>query len=159
MADENGYDRRGALKTITWLIGGLISAIYAIPGIAYLIGPALQRVAQQSWIPIGATSKVELGVPTLFKATIERQTGWITDQEELSVYVKTDNGRDYLALSNICTHLGCRVRWIDDEDIFFCPCHNGVFGPDGEVLAGPPPAPLDHYETRVEGGQIYILGG
>lgn len=157
--DDNQVDRRGALKTLTWLIGGLISAIYAIPGVAYLIGPALERAAEGTWIPIGSTSKVELGTPTLFKATIERETGWITDQEEISVYVSTENGRDYLAMSNICTHLGCRVRWIEDDEIFFCPCHNGVFGPQGEVLDGPPPAALDRYEVRVEDGQILILGG
>lgn len=159
MADTRRFQRRDAMKALTWAIGGIIGAIYAIPGIAYLIGPALRRIAEESWIPLGSTSKVELGTPTLFKATIERQTGWITDQEELSVYVQTENGRDFIAMSNICTHLGCRVRWVGDEQIFFCPCHNGVFGPDGEVLDGPPPAPLDRYEVRVEEGQIYILRG
>lgn len=159
MADTRRFQRRDAMKALTWAIGGIIGAIYAIPGIAYLIGPALRRIAEASWIPLGSTSKIELGTPTLFKATIERQTGWITDQEELSVYVQTENGRDFIAMSNICTHLGCRVRWIGDERIFFCPCHNGVFGPDGEVLDGPPPAPLDRYEVRVEEEQIYILRG
>ena len=142
-----------------WAIGGFISAGMAIPAIAYLIGPALQSTQEQQWIRLGSTSKVELGTPTLFKVTVEQQTGWITNEQELSVYVLTDNGRDYVAMSNICTHLGCRVRWITDRNLFFCPCHNGQFDKEGRVIAGPPPRPLDRYEVRVEGDQLFIKAG
>jgi menaquinol-cytochrome c reductase iron-sulfur subunit len=151
--------RRGFLGLATWLIGGMIGAGMAIPAVAYLVGPALQTAKAQEWIRLGASAKVEPGLPSLFKARIERKTGWITNEEELSVFVRTDNGRDFVAMSNICTHLGCRVRWIADQQQFFCPCHNGVFDKDGVVLAGPPPRPLDRYEVKVEDGQILILGG
>ena len=151
--------RRDFLSIATWAIGGLISAGMTIPAIAYIIGPALKRSENQEWVQLGATSKVELGTPTLFKANIERQTGWIIDKRELSFYVLTENGRDYTAMSNICSHLGCRVRWIADNNQFFCPCHNGVFDKDGNVIDGPPPRPLDRYELKVEGDQLYVLGG
>ncbi len=151
--------RRDFLSIATWAIGGLISAAMTVPAIAYIIGPALKRSEGQQWVRLGTLSKVELGTPTLFKASIERQTGWIVDQRELSIYVVTENGRDYVALSNICTHLGCRVRWIADQGQFFCPCHNAVFDKDGNVLDGPPPRPLDHYEIKVEDDQLYVLGG
>jgi Rieske Fe-S protein len=95
----------------------------------------------------------------LFKFTVERKTGWIVNEEEISVYVLTDNGRDFIAMSNICTHLGCRVRWISDQEEFFCPCHNGVFDKQGKVVSGPPPRPLDRYEVKVENDQILVLGG
>lgn len=151
--------RRDFMATVTMAIGGLISAGMGIPAIAYIIGPALQRRSEQNWILLGSAAKVELGTPTLFKVTIERQTGWILDQQELSIYVLTDNGRDYIAMSNICTHLGCRVRWIGDQEQFFCPCHNATFDKGGEVVDGPPPRPLDRYEVKVEEDQLYILGG
>jgi menaquinol-cytochrome c reductase iron-sulfur subunit len=151
--------RRTFLTAITVAIGALISAGLGIPAVAYIVGPALQRAQDQEWISIGSTSKVELGTPTLFKATVERQTGWITDQQELSVYLLTEDGRNYVAMSNICTHLGCRVRWIDAQGQFFCPCHNAIFGKDGSVIEGPPPRPLDRFDVKVEEGTIYILGG
>lgn len=151
--------RRDFMAVGTVAIGGLISLGMAIPAVAYIIGPALQRRGEQDWILLGSASKVEIGTPTLFKVTVERQTGWILDQQELSVYVLTDNGREYIAMSNICTHLGCRVRWISEQDQFFCPCHNAAFDKDGEVLNGPPPRPLDRYEVKVEEDQLYILGG
>lgn len=151
--------RRGFLGIAIFAAGGLIAAIYAIPGLAYLLGPALEKVQAQSWIPLGPVSKVEPGVPTLFRAGVKRQTGWIVNEEQLTVYVLTENGRDFIALSNICTHLGCRVRWVEGQQEFFCPCHNGVFDKSGQVVSGPPPRPLDQYPVKVEGGQLYIQGG
>ena len=159
MNDDQAVDRREFLGVVTWAIGALLGAGLGIPAVAYIVGPALQRQETQDWIPLGSSAKVELGTPTLFKATVERKTGWIVEQRELSVYVLTDNGRDFVAMSNICTHLGCRVRWISDQERFFCPCHNGVFAKDGTVLAGPPPRPLDRYEVKLEGGTVFILGG
>jgi len=147
------------MSVVTWAIGALISAGLGIPAIAYIVGPALQREEAQEWIRLGSTAKVELGTPTLFKTRIERKTGWIVNEEELSVYVLTDNGRDFIAMSNICTHLGCRIRWVADTEQFFCPCHNGVFDKNGEIVAGPVPRPLDRYEVKVEDEQLHILGG
>lgn len=143
----------------TGAIAAFISASMAIPAIAYVMGPALKRSKEEEWLRLGSTSKVEIGTPTLFKVQQERQTGWIVDTREISVYVLTEDGRNYVAMSNICTHLGCRVRWITDEQNFFCPCHNAVFGKDGEVVTGPPPRALDQFEVKVEDDQLYILGG
>jgi menaquinol-cytochrome c reductase iron-sulfur subunit len=159
MSEEDQISRRNFLAIATWAMGGFIGLAMSIPAIAYIIGPALKREETEDWIRLGSTSKIELGTPTLFKVKIQRQTGWILNEEEISVYVLTDNGRDFIALSNICTHLGCRVRWITEQGQFFCPCHNAVFDKDGEVVTGPPPRPLDQYEVMVEEDQLYVLGG
>ena len=156
--EKNKFSRRTFLSAAIWAIGGLISAALGIPAIAYIIGPALKRSTSQEWILLGSTVKVELGTPTLFKAKIERKTGWIVNEEEISAYALTDNGRDFVALSNICTHLGCRVRWVADQSKFFCPCHNGVYDKNGNVVSGPPPRPLDHYEVKIENNQLFIKG-
>jgi len=159
MEEEEQVSRRNFLSIATWTIGGLIGLGIAIPAIAYIIGPAAQKAETENWIRLGSISKVELEAPTLFKVKIQRQTGWILNEEELSVYVLTENGRDFVVMSNICTHLGCRVRWIDEQGQFFCPCHNAVFDKEGQVVSGPPPKPLDRYPAKVENGQLYILGG
>jgi Rieske Fe-S protein len=143
----------------TWAIGGVIGIAMGIPALAYIIGPALQQIETTSWIRVGSASKVELGTPTLFKATIERKTGWTVNQEEISAYFLTDDGREFIAMSNICTHLGCRVRWIADQEQFFCPCHNAAFDKSGNVVSGPPPRPLDRFEVKVEDDQLFLLGG
>jgi menaquinol-cytochrome c reductase iron-sulfur subunit len=151
-------DRRGFIGTLTWAIGTLIAAGFTIPALAYIVGPALQEEESEEWIRLGSISKVELGTPTLFKARVERKTGWIVNEEEISVYLLTDNGRDFIAMSNICTHLGCRVRWINEQDRFFCPCHNGIFDKQGQIVSGPIPRPLDQYEVMIEDGQLFMRG-
>ena len=150
--------RRDFMRAAIFGIGGLIGAANGLPAVAYIIGPALKQSASE-WIRLGAVSKVEFDTPTLFKATIETQTGWINTQEEVSAYVLTENGQDFTVISNICTHLGCRVRWIANDGQFHCPCHNGVFAKDGTVVSGPPPRPLDRFESKVEDGVLYIMRG
>jgi menaquinol-cytochrome c reductase iron-sulfur subunit len=159
MSEEKQMSRRDFLSSTIWAIGGLMTAGFGIPAIAYIIGPALQQGQTQNLIRLGATSKVELGIPTLFKVKLQRKTGWIVDEQDLSLYVRTDDGRNFIAMSNICTHLGCRVRWVADRNKFFCPCHAGVFDKDGNVVSGPPPRPLDRYEVKVEDGQLSIVAG
>lgn len=156
--NKKGMDRRGFLKLGIISIGGLIGAALSIPAIAFIIGPALQGSSNKDWIPLGSTSKIENGKPALFKATLTAQAGWITNQQELNVYVLTEDGRDYTAMSNVCTHLGCHIRWIEEKGEFFCPCHNGVFDKQGNVVSGPPPKPLDRYTVKVENEQIFIQG-
>lgn len=153
------FSRRDFMKITIVTIGGLIGLGYGIPAIAYVVKPALANNQVRKWIQLGAISKIELGKPTLFKAKIIRQTGWIVNEEELAFYVLTEDGRDFIAMSNICTHLGCRIRWIADQDQYVCPCHNGVFDKQGKVVSGPPPRSLDTFETKVENDQLFILGG
>jgi menaquinol-cytochrome c reductase iron-sulfur subunit len=159
MSLEKSMSKKDFLSTVTFTLGGLIGLGLGIPALIYIIGPALKVQQEQNWIRLGSASKVELGIPTLFKSTIERETGWIVNQEEISFYVLTENGREFIAMSNVCTHLGCRVRWIEDQAEFFCPCHNAVFAKDGTVVSGPPPAPLKRFEVKVEDDQLYVLGG
>ena len=156
MSESKEVQRRGFLGLVTRAVGVLIGAGIGIPAIAYIVGPALQDEDTQEWIPVGTTSKVELGTPTLFKANIERTTGWIVNQEEVSAYVLTEDGRNFIAMSNICSHLGCRVRWIAEQQSFFCPCHNGVFDKEGNVVSGPPPKPLDRFDVKVEDDQLFL---
>ena len=159
MEEQEKVPRRTFMGFMIWAIGGLISMGVGVPALIYVIAPSIQRRTTEEWIRVGSTSKVELGTPTLFKVKIKRQVGWNVNEEELSVYVITENGREFVALSNICTHLGCRVRWVSDQEKFFCPCHNAIFEKDGAVVSGPPPRPLDQFQVKVENDQLYILGG
>lgn len=60
------------------------------------------------------------------------------------------------AFSLICTHLGCIVEWQANQLEFYCPCHDGRFDQFGEVLAGPPPVPLEQFSTRVEADKVIV---
>ncbi|HHE55550.1 MAG TPA: ubiquinol-cytochrome c reductase iron-sulfur subunit [Caldithrix abyssi] len=62
----------------------------------------------------------------------------------------------YKVMSGICTHLGCIVKWEQDKDRFFCPCHKGEFDRMGNVIGGPPPRPLDEFKVVVENHKVYV---
>ncbi len=63
---------------------------------------------------------------------------------------------EFVALSAVCTHLGCIIKWIDDSQEFLCPCHAGRFAPSGQVLGGPPPQALDVYAVVLDGDDLLI---
>jgi cytochrome b6-f complex iron-sulfur subunit len=64
-----------------------------------------------------------------------------------------------LAMWHSCTHLGCTVPWRADEDRFNCPCHSGIYNKRGEVVAGPPPRPLDLFPVEIVDGEIIVDTG
>lgn len=82
MNEKKSINRRNFPGITTWTIGGLISAGMEIPAIAYIIGPAQRSTKTQSCIRLGSAAKVKIGTPTLFKAKIERKTGWGVGERE-----------------------------------------------------------------------------
>ena len=46
-----------------------------------------------------------------------------------------------VAVSPVCTHLGCQVNWNTAERSWDCPCHGSRFAPDGRGPPGPGRAP------------------
>jgi Rieske Fe-S protein len=49
-----------------------------------------------------------------------------------------------VAVSPVCTHLGCQVSWNTAEQSWDCPCHGSRFTPEGDVLQGPAVHRLEH---------------
>lgn len=74
-------------------------------------------------------------------------------------YLATING-EIVALSQKCTHLGCRVPYCDSSGQFECPCHGSVFNRAGEFRAGPAPRGMDRFPVEVGAdGLLYIDTG
>jgi len=56
---------------------------------------------------------------------------------------RRDDG-SLVAVSPVCTHLGCQVSWNSAERSWDCPCHGSRFAPEGDVLHGPAVHRLEH---------------
>ena len=63
---------------------------------------------------------------------------------------------EIMALSAICTHLGCTVSFNATANQFLCPCHGCKYDHEGNVVAGPPPEPLERLNIRVEDDKIIL---
>lgn len=69
----------------------------------------------------------------------------------------TDDG--LLAMWQTCTHLGCTVPWVEEEDEFHCPCHSSLFDKQGVVTGGPAPRPMDIFPIEIVDGQVVVDTG
>ncbi len=136
--------------------GGIMGIILGIPLVGYFLGPALKKERGEAWIPAGPVKKYPKDQPTLFSFTRTQQHGWEKTAESYGVYIIRKSDDKVEALSNICTHLGCRVRWHADVGEYICPCHNAHFTKDGKVISGPAPRPLDRFQTKIDKGMLYI---
>ena len=55
-----------------------------------------------------------------------------------------------------CTHMGCVVHWREQEQVYACPCHDGRYDENGNVIAGPPPFPLRAVPAVIRHGRVLV---
>jgi Rieske Fe-S protein len=156
MAGTGHISRRDFVKLTTVAVGTFIGAVVGLPAIAYLIEPALKPDNANAWIPLGKIDSFEIGEPSLATFTRSKVNGWEKTVNSYGVFVLRKSETEVVALSNKCTHLSCRVNWNTDKQQYVCPCHDAHFDINGGILSGPPPRPLDKYETKIEDGTLSI---
>jgi len=159
MAESHHLDRREFVKIVTIALGTIMGVIIGLPLIGYLISPATKVQKKEAWVPLGPLESYPVGIPTLFSFTRTTVNGWEKTVNSFGAYVVrySESEDDITVFSNWCTHLSCRVTWQEDEQEYVCPCHDGIFNMEGEVVAGPPPEPLWEYENKVEDGNLFIF--
>jgi cytochrome b6-f complex iron-sulfur subunit len=67
---------------------------------------------------------------------------------------KSEN--EVIALSAVCTHLGCIVKYSHSDSTLKCPCHGAKFDVNGKVLGGPAPTNLDQFSASIESGSVVV---
>ena len=137
------------------MAGGLVLGYGTFAGWAgrYLFPPS----GRKAWLFVSDTAGIAPGGAVDFtspggvKVTVARKAA-----SRLDLPPTAD---DFLALSSVCPHLGCRVHWEPHNNRFFCPCHNGVFDPTGKATEGPPAdagQSLAPYPLMVQNGLLFI---
>ena len=145
--------RRSFLTTASGLAmtGGLVAA-YGTFGI--MLGKFVYPAAEESrgWLFVCTVDRLAPGEALDFTSPAGTKI----------VVARQGNGtaaEDFLALSSVCPHLGCRVHWEAQGERFFCPCHNGAFDRGGSPISGPPKAArqsLVRFPLKVESGLLYL---
>ncbi len=163
--------RRAFILKALAAVGAYVAGVLAVVGGRNLVGPVLPQhyrwslwprsataptlVFKSAWTPVGVVADIPDAKTTLVTVKAPVEDAWASGDQPVAVYVKR-SGDQLMVFDIHCTHLGCAVRWTQGAGRFFCPCHGGVYGADGQVLAGPPPLPLYQYPIRVENGTLYI---
>lgn len=133
------------------MTGGLLAG-YGTFG--YMLGEFVYPATQQNrgWMFVCTVERLAPGealdftAPAGAKIVVARQGAGVAAE-------------DFLALSSVCPHLGCRVHWEAQGERFFCPCHNGAFDRSGGPISGPPKAAnqaLVRFPLKVESGLLYL---
>jgi menaquinol-cytochrome c reductase iron-sulfur subunit len=159
MTKKSDYmiSRRGFVGGVVALVGAVMSAVVGLPVIGYIISPALGKESGEDWITLGPVSNIVPGIPTSFTFSQTKEVGWRRARINQAVYAVSDDLQNIKVFSDACTHLSCKVHWEEERNAFICPCHDGVFDKDGNVVSGPPPKPLYDFEVKVENDQLMIL--
>ena len=134
-------ERRQLLKTSLAFLGttALISFVY--PTSKFLVRP-------KSSMPDAPL--------TINKDEIPTGTAKEFFFNETPLVVINRRGSGFIALSRVCTHMGCLVGYDKFNNKLVCPCHAGEFDLEGRVLSGPATKSLQRYSLKITADQITI---
>ncbi|ABQ26558.1 QcrA and Rieske domain-containing protein [Geotalea uraniireducens] len=129
-------------------LGVCLGALFAA-GAGAIAYPVFRYLAPRR--EIGNKGKVEIPESELTAGSAK----YFEYQGKAAVLIRKKSGA-LLALSAVCTHLGCVVQWQKENEQFLCPCHAGLFTADGTVISGPPPKPLEKISFVIANGIIIV---
>ncbi|MEQ8763558.1 MAG: Rieske 2Fe-2S domain-containing protein [Planctomycetota bacterium] len=152
--------RRRFLSRASGALLGLITVATGLPVFAYLLSPLRRRQDHSQWVSLGPIEMYPVGAdPGRADLEYESRLGYRVQTETDSAWVVRESESEATVLSKRCTHLACNVSWKSDQACFRCPCHGGKFDRAGVVIAGPPPEPLQAFESRIQDGELQIKIG
>ncbi|MDF0727654.1 ubiquinol-cytochrome c reductase iron-sulfur subunit [Cytobacillus sp. S13-E01] len=122
-----------------------------------------KNIDKSSMANLGPLSELEKGeFPKRVPYNVTIKDAWTEQKMDGFVYInKNKEDNSLLIMSPICTHLGCIAGDAEAEMKntgiqFYCPCHGGQYDEFGINVGGPPPRPLDTFESYVQEGNVYI---
>lgn len=140
-------NRRVFLKKIVKFLFLLLSVFLVVSGLI-IFKPSNPKRKEYKFYQISADKIPRDGVKKI-EITVENLN------KSLKVFlVKTENS--LIALSPMCTHLGCSVNYDRNSMEFLCPCHGGRYDINGNVIAGPPKESLHRLPVKIENKKVYV---
>ena len=134
-------ERRQLLKTSLAFLGTTTFISFVYPASKFLIPPKsnakyTQITIDKEQIPLGTAKEITYN--------------------DIPLIVINRRGSGFIALSRVCTHLGCLVGYDSFNSKLVCPCHAGEFDLEGNVLTGPATKALQRYPLKISAKQITI---
>lgn len=159
--------RRDLHRLGTFLLGGVMTLVVAVPGLGYLLNPVLKKKrpgasssdggdTDEGFFDLARLSELPEGIPRSFTILAEREDAWVRyPREPLGAVwlIRQPAGGEepVIAFTAECPHLGCSVNLSADAKSFSCPCHNSAFTLAGQPENKIPPRPMDRLTVRLSG--------
>lgn len=143
--DANRREFMGsAALTTGWVFVGLGTGVSAGPGFTRFLMPNVLEEPDPR-VRVGKLQRYVEMAPNEVNEDYKPQGIWMVREEDRVV-----------ALSIICTHLGCIPNWLPNDRKFKCPCHGSGYKPNGINFEGPTPRPLERFRIFVEDGLVIV---
>lgn len=146
-ADASGFTRAGFLKVAVGGMCAIYGGAVGYPLYRYLNSPVekSQAAAAVREVTLKDADKLPKGSALMFKFGVS---------PALLIHHDDDT---WTALSAVCTHLGCTVKFNPERKRITCACHGGEYdAKTGQNIAGPPPKPLAGYVAKVSPGSVVV---
>lgn len=148
--DDRRPDATPSRRSLLAWLGALPALAAAIPALRAVLSTA--KLERPDRLPLCRFGELPAEPGELIRRNVvyRARRGPTVEKIAETVFVGREADGSVYAMSGTCTHVGCPVSKADDErptaeqdgEILRCPCHNGLFDLQGNVLDGPPPAPL-----------------
>ncbi len=135
--------RRNFLKTLLSILSSITFVSFAYPMVRFLAPLKGTTLADKIVI-----KKSELIAGSAKNVTYKNKP--------IMIIHRLGAGKGIIALSRVCTHLGCLVYFDKSEQKIICPCHAAIFSIEGNVISGPAPKPLERIPLQVEAERVII---
>jgi cytochrome b6-f complex iron-sulfur subunit len=140
VAEPNDKTTRRFFVAAAGAAGLAYTAALAYPIYRYLASPAemAMEATDVTVVTLKDAQKLALGSVLMFKFG-----------SAPAMLIHHEDGR-WIALTAVCTHLGCTVQYEPQADRIHCACHGGVYNAyTGDNVSGPPPKPLKLFKVAV----------
>jgi cytochrome b6-f complex iron-sulfur subunit len=144
---ESDVSSRRAFLAIAGLAGLAYTVAMAYPIYRYLDSPveSSANAAAVKQVSLKDAQKLPKGSVLMFK---------FGSSPAMLIHHKDDS---WIALTAVCTHLGCTVQYQPERDRIHCACHGGEYDPyTGQNISGPPPKPLKKYSVAVSEASVEV---
>lgn len=150
--------RRRFLRWVTGIGAAISATLVGYPALRAFVSPMLPTRRTDDWIKVADDiALLDVGVPIRVNFVQSSVDAWLESRTLNGVWLFTQDGAKFKAYNGHCTHLGCSYTYDKDHKTFLCPCHRGQFDvKTGEVLAGPPPRPLDELQVEIRDSAVFV---
>jgi cytochrome b6-f complex iron-sulfur subunit len=124
-----------------WAAIASLPVLYAI--VRYVV-PSSNADAAPVSVSVGKRSEFSPGIVKLVR------------EGKYPFFVRETGSGLIESFSARCSHLGCIVQYIEDDDRFRCNCHGSLFDENGTNLTGPAIRPLQPYRVEIRGDEVVV---